>query len=89
VTTLDEQARTATKAPDPTAAERERLERAWPEAFRDGVRAAYSLFPTNCERGGYPKGFSGWPLEKRNAYFGGFNWGFIGRRQARDRARHG
>jgi hypothetical protein len=89
MTTVDERTRTATKASDPAAVERERLERAWPEAFRDGVRAAYSLFPADHERGGYPREFSGWPLEKRNSYFAGYNWGFIGRRRARDRARHG
>lgn len=70
-------------------AERERLERAWPEAFRDGVRAAFGVFPPERDPGGYPKGFHSWPLEKRNAYFAGFNFGFIDRRRRRDKARHG
>ena len=70
-------------------AERDRLERAWPEAFRDGARAAYSVFPPDHEPGGYPRGFHGWPLEKRNAYFAGFNIGFSHRRRERDEARNG
>jgi hypothetical protein len=64
-------------------AERERLERAWPEAFRDSVRAAFGVLPPEREPGGYPKGFHSWPLEKRNAYFAGFNFGFIDRRRRR------
>jgi hypothetical protein len=70
-------------------AERERLERAWPEAFRDGVRAAFGFFPPDHEHGGYSKGFHGSPLGKRNAYFAGFNLGFGDRRRDRDKARHG
>jgi hypothetical protein len=71
-------------------AERVRLERAWPEAFRDGVRAAYSVFPADHEPGGYPKGFHSWPLEQRNAYFAGFNVGFHDRRRRREKGRrHG
>jgi len=67
-------------------AERDRLERAWPDAFRDGVRAAYGLFPADHLPGGYPDEFHAWPLEKRNAYFAGFNLGFTDRRRRRDRA---
>ena len=67
--------------------ERARLEAAWPEAFRDGVRAAFGVFPPEHERGGYPRGFHGWPLEKRNSYFAGFNLGFCDRRRPRDAAR--
>jgi hypothetical protein len=70
-------------------AERKRLERAWPEAFRDGVRAVFGFFPPDHERGGYFKGFHGSPLEKRNAYFAGFNLGFGDRRRDREKARHG
>ena len=68
-------------------AERERLERAWPEVFRDGVRAVYGFFPADHEPGGYPKGFHAWPLEKRNAYFAGFNLGFMDRRRRQDEER--
>jgi hypothetical protein len=70
-------------------AERVRLKCAWPEAFRDGVRAAFGVFPPDRLPGGYPKGFHGWPLEQRNAYFSGFNFGFSDRRRLRDQARHG
>jgi hypothetical protein len=73
----------------PAAAERDRLEGLWPDAFRDGVRAGYGLFPAVHLPGGYPHGFHAWPLEKRNAYFAGFNVGFTDRRRRRDRARDG
>ena len=69
-------------------AERERLERAWPDAFRDGVRAAFGFFPPAHELGGYFKGFHGSPLERRNAFFAGFNLGF-GDRRRDHKARHG
>ncbi len=61
-------------------AERERLERAWPEAFRDGARCAFLMtFPGDREPGGYPRGFHRWPLDKRNAWLAGFDLGFHGR----------
>ena len=71
-------------------AEREQLERAWPAEFGAGVRAAFSFFPAEHEPGGYPRGFHRWPLERRDAYFAGFNLGFCERRRLRDEARrHG
>ena len=58
-------------------AERERLWRLFPEEFNEGARCGYSGdYPGEREPGGYPKGFHRWPLERRNAWFAGFNVGF-------------
>ena len=69
---------------DPTEAERARLKQAWPDAFRDGARFAF-LGKTGGERerGGYPRGFFGWSLERRNAWFCGFNVGLLDKQRAR------
>jgi hypothetical protein len=64
-------------------AERARLKRAWPEAFTDGERGAFlQRFAGERERGGYPHGFHGWPLECRNTWYCGFNFGLIERQRA-------
>jgi hypothetical protein len=62
------------------SAERERadLKANHPAAFREGMRLGLGLtLKAEREPGGYPKGFHGWPLEKRNAWFAGFNIGRI------------
>jgi hypothetical protein len=47
-----------------------------PAEFRDGARCAFLLkFDGERERGGYPRGFNAWPLERRNAWFAGFSRG--------------
>jgi hypothetical protein len=49
----------------------------WPAEFRDGARCAFlRQFDGNREKGGYPLGFHRWPLDRRNAWFAGFNVGF-------------
>ena len=63
--------------------ERARLKRAWPEAFTDGERVAFlQRFAGERERGGYPHRFHGWPLECRNTWYCGFNFGLIERQRA-------
>jgi hypothetical protein len=49
----------------------------WPDEYRDGARCAFlRRFEGDREEGGYPRGFHEWPLERRNAWFAGFNRGF-------------
>ena len=61
------------------ASEVSRLRRR-PEEFRDGARCAFlRRFDGQREPGGYPLGFHGWQLERRNAWFAGFNRGFYDR----------
>ena len=55
----------------------------WPDEFRDGARCAFlGEYPGMRERGGYPKGFHDWPLERRNAWWAGFNLGVVDRWRA-------
>jgi hypothetical protein len=50
----------------------------WPDEFRDGARCGLFLrFDDNREKGGYPRGFHRWPLERRNAWFAGFQLGLL------------
>ena len=64
-------------------AERAHFKRAWPDEFANGERCAfYKRFDGERERGGYPKGFHRWPLERRNAWYCGFNLGRVERRRA-------
>jgi hypothetical protein len=63
-------------------AERERLERAWPDEYGDGARCAFhKRHPGRREPGGYPYGFHQWTLERRNAWFAGFNFGLLERQR--------
>jgi hypothetical protein len=53
------------------------LQDKWPAEFRDGARCGFlqrrdSLYGP-C---GYPAGFAHWQLERRNAWFAGFNIGY-------------
>jgi hypothetical protein len=59
------------------AEERERLFRAYPEEYNDGARRGY----TGNKR--YPRGFHDWPLERRNAWFAGWNVGYCDRMAGR------
>jgi hypothetical protein len=53
------------------------LSQRWPEEYRDGARCAFlRRFDGAREKGGYPLGFHHWSLERRNAWFAGFNCGF-------------
>jgi hypothetical protein len=66
-------------APPPSPAEREltALRARWPTELRDGARYAFlRRFYGDREAGGYPFDFHTWPLDRRNAWFAGFNVGF-------------
>jgi hypothetical protein len=70
--------------------ERLRLKRACPDEFADGERCAFHRrYPGEHEKGGYPKGFHGWPRARRNAWFAGFNLGLIERQFALAEASNG
>lgn len=58
------------------AEERERIKHAYPDEFRDGARRAFNGVS------GYPRRFAVWPLERRNAWFAGFNVGYCDRKRA-------
>ena len=57
--------------------ERERLCRAYPDEYADGARRAYAGNKL------YPRRFAAWPLERRNAWFAGFNVGYCDRKRER------
>ena len=62
------------------AEESEQLRARWPTEWRDGARCAFLLeFPGDRESGGYPRGFHGWPLERRNVWFSGYVLGYFDR----------
>jgi hypothetical protein len=64
-------------------AERARLQRAWPDEFADGERCAFhQRYDGPREPGGYPKGFHRLPLERRNAWYCGVNFGLLERQRA-------
>ena len=65
------------------ATEVARLARDWPDEFRDGARSAFNQHDGARERGGYPEGFNSWPLDRRNAWWSGFNQGFCDRARLR------
>ena len=61
-----------TGTPDEVA----RLTQRWPDEFRDGARCAFlRRFDSARQAGGYPSAFHHWSLERRNAWFAGFNRG--------------
>lgn len=60
---------------DRAAEERERLRLAYPAEFTDGARRGYSSDHL------YPSGFNDWPLERRNAWFAGWNKGYLDRKK--------
>jgi len=77
-------------SPEPVAAIRNELRRKWQDVFDDGARCAFLReYPGEREAGGYPKDFHSWPLERRNAWFAGFNLGLIDRARFEEEAQHG
>jgi hypothetical protein len=38
--------------------------------------------PLERERGGYPRGFHQWPIERRNSWYSGFSFGLLERQRA-------
>lgn len=53
------------------------LRRSFPDDFLDGARAGLAIraFDGDREPGNYPLGFHEWPLERRNAWWAGYNQG--------------
>jgi hypothetical protein len=66
-------------SPDESRADaiRKSLQDKWPAEFSEGARSGF-LQQREGPRdpGGYPPGFGRWQLERRNAWFAGFNVGF-------------
>jgi hypothetical protein len=55
----------------------------WPEEFRLGYRfGRFGKTDPPCDRAGYPQGFHGWPLDRRNAWWCGLNRGWVDRDHA-------
>ncbi len=72
---------------DKAKREREALLGRWPVEFRDGARCGLLReYPGDREAGGYPRGFHKWPLDRRNAWYAGFNLGFHERLRAQEEA---
>ena len=61
------------------------IRRDFPSEFVDGESMGAGWEPTSegREKGGYPLGFHAWPLERRNAWFAGFNFGYGRRKRLR------
>jgi hypothetical protein len=57
--------------------ERERIKLAYPDEFADGAKRAFTGDHL------YPPGFAAWLLERRNAWFAGFNVGYCDLTRAR------
>jgi len=61
-------------------AERTHLYGAWPHEFGDGERCGFrGKFEGKREPGGYSRGFHKQPLDQRNAWFAGYDWGRVAR----------
>jgi hypothetical protein len=65
-------------------AERNRLRTAWPDEYADGSQCGFGKPPAGERlKGGYPIGFNFWEPDRRNAWWAGFNEGYVWRK-ARD-----
>jgi hypothetical protein len=63
--------------------EREALLSRWPAEFRLGYRfGRLGKADPPYGLGGYPEGFHGWPLDRRNAWWCGWNCGHLDRDRA-------
>lgn len=61
--------------------QREQLHCKWPKEFADGFQyGATGKELGERLKGGYPVGFHFWPLERRNAWYAGFNQGYHDRK---------
>jgi hypothetical protein len=57
---------------------REVMRSRWPDEFRLGYRfGRFGKADSPCDRAGYPQGFHGWPLDRRNAWWCGWNRGRV------------
>jgi hypothetical protein len=61
--------------------ERQRIKLAYPDEFNDGAKRAFTGDKL------YPQGFLKWPLQRRNAWYAGFNKGYSDRKRGRDDGR--
>jgi len=60
------------------------MRRDFPGEFADGESMGAGWEPGGeREKGGYPLGFHAWPVERRNAWFAGFNLGYARRKSRR------
>jgi hypothetical protein len=60
-----------------------RLAGQWPDEFADGERCAFlGRYEGKRQPGGYPTGFHGWSLDRRNGWYAGFNFGLLERQRA-------
>jgi hypothetical protein len=58
----------------------EMLSSRWPVEWRDGACCVFLMrFEGEREVGGYPRGFHRWPLDRRSAWYSGFNVGRLDR----------
>jgi hypothetical protein len=59
---------------------RAELCRRFPQAFEHGYRTGYlGEFQHSCDAAGYMIGHHTWPIERRNAWFAGWNLGNVQR----------
>ena len=50
----------------------------FPQEFEHGFLSGFTLeFQQPCDPAGYPFGFHGWPLDRRNAWFCAWNAGNV------------
>jgi hypothetical protein len=64
----------------------ERLASAWPDEYRLGYRfSRQGKADPPCDRAGYPEGFHSWPLDRRNAWWAGWNRGYQARNEGAGR----
>lgn len=61
---------------------RQEIRRRRPAEFDGGFLAGKGRKPPAGMPGGYPPGFHAWPLDRRNAWFCGFNAAYVKRGQA-------
>jgi hypothetical protein len=60
--------------------EQERWRAAYPAEFKDGAKLGFSgIAEGPREQGAYPRGFHHWDIQRRNAWFCGWNAGHTAR----------
>jgi hypothetical protein len=63
---------------------RAQLRAKFPAEFEHGYRyGGTGGVQPECDAAGYPIGFVGWPLDRRNAWWAGFNLGHVKREPRR------
>jgi hypothetical protein len=63
---------------DAAAAQRAELCAKFPAEFESGYRYGVTgAVQPPCDAAGYPIGFHTWPLDRRNAWWAGFNLGHV------------